>query len=304
MNSAVVGVKMPPRQAGVALILVLWMLTLLTLIATGLSFSTRTETVLTGNQYSLARARALADSAVYKGIYELSKPVTDPVTGFKADGQTRVLILDGVRVELTILDEAAFIDLNKAPESLMKGLLVSSGAEEDAADRLLAAIADWRDPDELVRTNGAERSEYEFSGLKAPANADFLSVDELIRVIGMSRELFNRIENAITVYSGQPGIDSRVAPRQVLLALPNATHEEVDNYLEQRLALRAESLPIPPFPPAAAFPPATSSGGGVYNFKALVKLADNTVFVRQAVVKMAREIRQPYIILDWKEGSP
>ena len=52
------------RQRGIALMLVMWVLTLLTVMAVSLTVSRRTEIALTDNQVESARFRALAEAAI------------------------------------------------------------------------------------------------------------------------------------------------------------------------------------------------------------------------------------------------
>ena len=73
-------------QRGAALVLVLWTLALLTVIAGSFSFGMRTEAVLAQNLVASAKARALADGAVHRAIYELMKPDTDAAK-WKPDGK-------------------------------------------------------------------------------------------------------------------------------------------------------------------------------------------------------------------------
>ena len=57
-------------------------------------------------------------------------------------------------------DETAKIDLNAAGEVLLRGLFTSvGGADPDLALRLVDAVMDWRDADDLRRPNGAEAAE-------------------------------------------------------------------------------------------------------------------------------------------------
>src|SRR5262249_9326365 len=132
------------------------------------------------------------------------------------------------------VDESAKIDINTAADVLLKGLLQHiGGLDQDAAQKLLEAIADWRDADDLRRPNGAEEPEYRAAGLKyRPSNAPFETVGELQRVLGMTPELFAKIADSLTVYSRQPGINTATASRDVLLSLPNATPEMVDAYIQ------------------------------------------------------------------------
>ena len=59
------------RAGGIALVVVLWTLLLLSLIAAGFLALTRTEVHLARNALDNARAEALADAGVYRGIQAL-----------------------------------------------------------------------------------------------------------------------------------------------------------------------------------------------------------------------------------------
>src|SRR5437588_13022664 len=61
-------------QAGIALIAVLWLTTLLTVIASGFAFSMRGEALAARNALSFAEARAAADGAIDRTAYELQRP--------------------------------------------------------------------------------------------------------------------------------------------------------------------------------------------------------------------------------------
>lgn len=292
-------------QGGLALVLVLWVLTLLTVIAGSLAMSTRTETQLTGNQLSLARLRSLADAGIQRAIYEFSKPAQEPGMAWIADGRPHEFSLDGGTVSVVAVDESAFIDLNFAPDTLLRGLLIASGASDDEVERLIAAINDWRDADDLTRDNGAEREQYEAAGSEyVPRNGPFQYVEELSMVLGMRMELYRAMAPALTVFSRKSGINSVIAPRQVLLGIPNAAVEEVDAYLQQRQIAQAENRSADPFPPAAPFTDTSKGGETVYNFTALARLDDGTSFSRRAVARLTRNPERPYLILDWKEALP
>ncbi len=69
--------KIANNQKGIALVIVLWMLALLTIMATGYSRMMRTETMLTANLVRSAQANALAEAGINQAIIELFKPVPD-----------------------------------------------------------------------------------------------------------------------------------------------------------------------------------------------------------------------------------
>jgi len=163
-------------ERGIALILVLWVITLLAVIAGSFVYGARNTALTTGNQVAIAKARALADAGVYRGLYELTKPTSDGAR-WNADGRTHDFSLDEGEIRLVMRDETARIDLNTASDDLLKGLLLSNGLDEEQANQVLDAILDWRDADELVRPQGAERDQYEAMGKPyIPANMEFRTV--------------------------------------------------------------------------------------------------------------------------------
>jgi len=287
-------------QSGIALVLALWLTVLLTVLASGFAFSMRTEALAVRNAVSLAQARAIADGAVERTAYELMRPQIADV--WKPDGQPHRFIDGEATVTVTAVDEAAKIDMNSAPDPLLKNLLiVIGGLDEATAGNLVDAIADWRDPDDLRRGNGAELPEYRAANLKyGPANAPFETIGESARVLGMTAEIYNRIAPAITVYSHQPGVNPATASRSVLLALPNATADTVDAFIAQRAQALADKLPVPPFPPAQAF------GSGpvqIWRIRAEATLPDGVTFAREAVLRPSPDAQRPLIALAWLEPT-
>ncbi|HLX29264.1 MAG TPA: hypothetical protein VKV24_12345 [Casimicrobiaceae bacterium] len=278
----------------------LWLTVLLTVLASGFAFSMRSEALAARNAVSLARARALADGAVERTAFELMRP---QITGaWKDDGQSHAWADGDASIVATAVDETARIDINSAPDPLIKSLLMSVGGMDDASSTALVdAIGDWRDPDDLRRPNGAEAPEYQAAGLKyVPANAPFETVFEVSRVLGMTQAVFQRIAPLITVYSHQAGINPKTASRDVLLALPNATSDMVDAYLQQRANAQANNLQVPPFPPAQAY---TSGEVRVWRIRAQATLPDGVTFVREAVLRPSTDATRPLIALAWLEPS-
>jgi general secretion pathway protein K len=285
-------------QSGIALVLALWLTVLLTVIASGFAFSMRSEALATRNAVSLAQARAIADGAVERTAFELMRPRVADTWTF--DGQAHRWTEGDATVVAVAVDEAAKIDINAAPDLLLKNMLMNiGGLEEPSAAALVDAIVDWRDPDDLRRPNGAELPEYRAANSKyVPANAPFETIGEAARVLGMTPAVFRRIAAVITVYSRQPGVNAATAARDVLLALPNTTAEVVDAYIEQRTQALANKLPVPPFPPAQAF------GSGpvpVWRIRAEATLPDGVTFAREAVLRPSQDPQRPLIALAWLE---
>ena len=288
------------RQRGIALILVLWLTVLLTAIGASFAFGMRHEALSARNAVEIAQARAAADGAVERTVYELTRPrIADAWT---ADGSPHTWRDGELTLTVVAVDEGAKIDINSAPDALITSLLVQvGGADADTAARLLDAINDWKDADDLKRPNGAEAADYQAAGLKyGPANAPFETVGEVSRVLGLPGALFARIAPSLTVYSKVRGVNPATAGRDVLLAMPNATPELVDAFLAARADALASKLAMPPFPPAAGF---ASGAASTWRIRATAALGDGVTFVREAVVRPSADMRRPLIVLAWLQGS-
>jgi len=294
-------VRRPPAaQRGIALVMALWLTVLLTVIASGFAFSMRNEAIAARNAISLAQARAMADGAVERTLYELSRPRLPDA--WAPDGRAHAWTDNGMQIRVTAVDETSKIDLNSANEALLKGLMRQVGElDAEAAARIVDAILDWRDTDDLRRPNGAEQSDYLAANRKhGPGNAPFESVGEFGRVLGVTPELLERVSRSLTVYSRQAGINPATASRGVLLALPNATAEAVDSYLAARMDALEARLPVPVFPPAQGF---GVGAVAVWRIRAETLLPDGVTFIREAVVRPVADARRPLIVLAWQDGA-
>lgn len=290
------------RQSGIALVLVLWVVTLLAVIAGNFAFSMRGEAQIARNLLSTAQAQALADAGVQRAWFELLKPPTD-MKRWQGDGVVHESAVEGAILRVSVLDESGKIDLNVASDALLQGLFKSTGLGEDGSVALLHGVLDWRDADKLKRLYGAEEDDYRSAGKSyVPSNAPFETVDELARVLGMNPELYRKLAPALTVYSRQVGVNTAVASSEVLLAIPGANAGMVEQYLAQRQALLATGQKPPAF--AGAGPFGAGAGGlSAYMVRSEAKMADGTVFVRKAVARLAQDPKRPVTLLAWGEGE-
>lgn len=290
------------RERGVALLLVIWVVTLLLVIAGSFLYAMRTDARAARNAAHIARADALAHAAVSRALLELFKPQGSPDV-WRRDGESRVWSFEGAQVRLRLTDESAKIDINFANNELLKGLFRSAGLGEEDAARLLDAVLDWRDQDSLKRPLGAEDSDYVQAGLKGqPANYPFQSTEELQLVLGMRPEVYQRIAPMITVHSRQAGVNPLVAPRSVLLTIPGVSAEAVDAFLAERDAARKEGRPSPIF--AAAGPYASYVQTAAASVRVDVVLEGGVTVSREAVALLTPQYpRRPYAYLAWREVS-
>jgi general secretion pathway protein K len=281
-------------------VLVLWLTVMLTVIAGSFAYGMRNEALAARNALSWAQARALADGAIYRTAFELLRPKVSPDV-WAADGSVHVWDDAGTRIAVSAIDESGKIDLNTAPDALLKGLLMTAGGLDDpSAAQLVDAIGDWKDADDLRRPNGAEAADYKAAGLPyGPANSFFETVAELQRVLGMTPALYAKLADNLTVHTRMPGINPVYASRATLLAVAGATPEIVDTYLAQRRDALAAKTPPPAFPLAGL----TGAAANLWRIRAEVTMPDGVSFVREAVVRSSPDRRRLLTMLEWQDGT-
>ena len=95
-------------------------------------------------------------------------------------------------------------------------------------------LLDWVDADNLVRLNGAEDE----AGYKAPNKLTLGRIEELKKIKGWEEFTSASDWDAdLTLYSGSAQlapIDVTWAPKEVLLALPGASEDRVDQFISMR----------------------------------------------------------------------
>jgi len=296
MRHANHSIRKARHQRGIALVLALWLTVMLTVIGGGFAFAMRSEALAARNMISLSQARAAANGAIERTVFELSRIAT-PET-WKRDGVVHTWADGDIKLAASATDESAKIDLNAATEALLRSLFINvGGADAELASHIADAIQDWRDADDLTRPNGAEEADYRAAGLKyKPANAPFETVTELARVMGVTPAIYARVADSLTVFSRQAGVNPATASRNVLLALPNATPEAVDAFLQLRGDALKANQPIPPFPPAQGF---AAGAAPVWRVHAEAIMPDGVTFAREAVVRPSGDMSRPFVALAW-----
>lgn len=276
------------RRRGFALLAVLWGAALLALLAVTLGTNARTDARLARNAAQKAREQAAVDGAVRLAIAELvSAPTRTP------RGIARPLTVGEVSVAVTIQEAGGLVDLNSAPPPLLAALFVTAGAPPERAVRLAAAVLDWRDPDSDPVPLGAEADAYASAGLPPPANRRFEHLAELRRVIGVDADLYGRALAYATLQSRRAGLDPRVAPPELLFAIPGINRAAVQRFVRQRpVPLNA---PVPALgPPPDLF---TVSLADVFEIEAHTDSAS-----RRATVRLTGRSADPVWLHAWDDG--
>lgn len=275
------------KDRGIALVLVLWVLILLGLIAASFLRESRLGTNLARNIAENAKAEALADAGVSRAMLGLLDG--NPATAWRANGTPyRLSLGDGI-IEIRMMDESGKVDLNRAPAPILLGLLQATGIDAERAGSLADAIYDFRDADHDRRPLGAEDPDYQAAGLHAGAkDAPFDDAEELMQVLGMTRDLHDAIRPYVTVHSGRSRINLLTAPDFVLGAIPNLTPEQLDKIRADRAeGARLERVRL-----------------DIVTVRAEARTNAGGAFIREAVLRRSGDAASPFRILEWRQEWP
>ncbi len=239
---------MRDRQ-GVVLLMVIWVVTVLMVTVLSFSFMARTEARSTLSFKEGMERKFIAEAGVGRAVMEIfymkqninALVTTKDTEAWKADGTLYSGEMDGGSYTITIRGESGKLDINTAPEILLKNLLMSSGVKDIDADTIVDSMMDWKDPDDLVRLHGAE-SDY-YMSLPTPykaKNADFDTLEELLLVKGVTAELLygsidkKGIIDFLTVNSRSSTVNVNYAPKEVLMAIPGIGPDTADRIIQYR----------------------------------------------------------------------
>jgi general secretion pathway protein K len=187
----------PPR--GFALLVVLWTVALLALLGSHITGAARQAASLSLLLHGAARAEALADGLVAEAIFRLLDPSSQ---GWKADGVPRAVRLGSGVGEVVVLDHAGRINPSLAPAELLASVLRHDGVEQGRAERLAAAIVDWRSFGDIPLPGGAKLAQYRAAGLSyGPPHEAFRSPEELGLVLGMTPDVLARLQPHLSVWT-------------------------------------------------------------------------------------------------------
>ncbi len=243
-------------QRGVALLLVVWTFAMLAVLAAEFARAMRDEAASTRNFKEGTVARYLAMAGISEAILALranreqaeqiekaeDDQNLDPVRSLaQGDGQWVKAEFNGKAYQVRVLDEGGKIGLNAVDDSTLRLLLTNLQLSGDVVDTITDSIVDWRDPDDLHGVNGAESDYYE--SLPRPyraKNGDFDTVEELLLVRGVDRELFYGNEEypglgqIFSVFNGQKKVNPASATPAVMQALLGMGRNDAEELARQR----------------------------------------------------------------------
>ena len=291
------------RQTGMAMVIVIWVLTLLTIMAGSFALTMRRETTVISAVKDNAIMLAAAETGIT--IAQQMLLLADENKRWRADGSVYQLQYKDAEIRVRLLSEQGKIDINKADEVMLTTMMNSTTFEMDKQQELVSAIIDWRDKDDLVRLNGAEKQQYEDAGLAyQPANTNFQLIDELQMVLGMNATIFQELQPLITVYSSQPKVNLSVASKEVLQVTVDIDPVLLDEYIQQRTENNQNQLPPPELPLMDnTGGKQNASRSGVYTVISQARRDGEVGGGIKVIIKKTAKIKQgtPFQVLSWQQ---
>jgi len=290
-------------ERGFALVLVIWGLGLISLIALTVITAGRYRILAAANLIENAKAEALAEAGINLRRLELRAAFSggSPNTfRFATKGEPLLCTMpQGALAALTVEDEGGKADLNTASPKLMSALLRDFGAGSEEADHVAAAIAEFsRPPANVVLDDVAFRA-YSVDGRAyGPKKGPFETVFELDQVIGMRPDLLRAVLPYVTVHSGTPGVDPRVAAPALLAALEGLESARVAQLVGATRGERAGEA-TPRGVPSQFL---SSSTGRSFLVRAEVRTPAGGSFAREAIVELAAG-EMPEDLREWRRGQ-
>jgi general secretion pathway protein K len=188
------------RRQGVALIVVLWMVMVLSLLVSGFAFTMHVETQVASFNRKELKAEMLARSGVEVARLQLilqQKSVTKaPYDAYNQPWATNEEFyvnheLGAGMFNVKVTDEEGKLPINRLSQQQLERLCAALGIDVVDADVIVDSILDWMDDNDLHRLNGAEDEYYE--SLSPPykaKNGPLDRVEELLLVRGITPEIF------------------------------------------------------------------------------------------------------------------
>lgn len=323
------------NDSGVILIALLWVLTILAVIALSFSRETYVEVSAARNERDLADSYYIARAGIASAIYQIyvknfltqqqpnSAQAQEPdaidlgkVTGHFGDGE---YVVD-------VEDETGKININYSHPDQIKALLAAIGIQSPDLDIIADSIIDWIDADNIPLPNGAESDYYQ--QLQPPylaKNSAMSAIEELLLVRGVTPDYYfgHREKTAdgrileryglsryVTVFTNSNRINVNYAPLPVLMSIPGITPDLAEKIYERRqqapfLTVGEFNQDLGPTLPPAALGILTVQRGNIFGLTAHAHRENSKAQrVIYAIVSLDPREATKYKTLYWNENLP
>lgn len=224
-------IKVPAKQQGIALILVLLLVAILSVVVTSVQY--RNQIFM--HQASQTRAKIDAQAELLSLRSELHFLLTTtPIWLFEPNEQLRqqYALPSGFNLygrpfkwgdtEVTLTDASGLVALIPFNEHNWRRMLTYLQVEP--VEPIIASLKDWYDSDDFIHLHGAEKGDYAEPGL--PRNALPQTIEELALVKNITPEIFQKIRPWLT-YIGQDEVNAEYSPDAFLEAFVGPHRSEI-----------------------------------------------------------------------------
>lgn len=243
------------HRSGVALVLVLWVVMVLSLLISGFAFTMHVETQVASFSRKELKAEMLARAGIEVARMQLLLHDKSPTeAGFDALNQawatnTELFVdheLGDGKYNVTITDEERKLPINRLDQLQLGRVMEVLGVDQLDGDVIVDSILDWIDKNDLHQLNGAENDYYQSL---VPAyrckDGPLDRIEELLLIRGVTKEIFDGtattnetgtatgLRDVLTTYSaGQVNINT--ANSQTLQMLLGLDETQVAGILTRR----------------------------------------------------------------------
>ena len=144
----------------------------------------------------------------------------------------------GARTLVSLQDEGGLVNLDAASSQTFERLASQVGVDKAFASVLGDRFADYVDPDDLKRSNGAEAQDYRLAGLPPPPNGPLRRADQVLGILGwrgrVSPAQWLQIRDLSTVDPTATAFNVNTASQGVLQAQFGLTPEQAANAAARR----------------------------------------------------------------------
>lgn len=298
-------------ERGLALILVLWALILLTTIGLSFGFAVRVETAMGVALGEQVRAEAVAAAGVRRAAAGLlaeepgkarqARQAEQGVSRWKMDGRVHQIPWPEATLRASVRAESAKIDLNLAPPELLMGLFANQLPESDA-EALATAVVQQREPGAAASPAAPEPRLGRTASPLAPPKPAFTSVEALARVPCFDPNTVRRLRPYLTVHGASAKVDAASAEVEVIAAIPGVTRDTAERFVQERAEHSAdgERLDLSLLGNGAAYLD-TESTAKVANIRAAAQLREGAGATVEAVLKIGNA-GGSFELLEWRDA--
>ena len=205
-------------QSGVALLVVLWTIALLSLLVGSSSRAARVDARAAGLNGREVQAAVIAESGIWAAVSAMLASEQERPASY-------TFSVGGGSAEVRVQPVSARVNVNATDVSTLTSLLEGSALTATERSDVAQRIVDWRD---AAAERGDDRAK----------NAPFYTVDELRQVPGMDDTTFRGIAPFLTIFGADAGPDLRFASEELARTLGAAAQTSTRN--------GGETEPLPP----------------------------------------------------------